>query len=95
MADYVPTTEDNGGVHLYSGIPNRAFYLASVAFGGYSWEKAGNIWWKAMNGGQVPSRCTFVQFADVTTEVAEELYGEEAAKTVRNAWNEVGVMRRH
>ncbi|KAK4243621.1 hypothetical protein C7999DRAFT_18056 [Corynascus novoguineensis] len=95
MADYEPIPEDNGGVHLYSGIPNRAFYLASAAFGGYSWEKAGQIWWKAMSSGRVPSRCTFIQFADVTTEVAEELFGEDAAKIVRDAWNEVGVRRKY
>jgi Zn-dependent metalloprotease len=34
--DYKTTEDDNGGVHLYSGIPNKAFYLASVAFKGYS-----------------------------------------------------------
>ncbi|KAK3900482.1 hypothetical protein C8A05DRAFT_45687 [Staphylotrichum tortipilum] len=95
MSEYTPTTQDNGGVHLYSGIPNRAFYLASVAFGGFSWEKAGQIWWKAMKSGLVPARCTFVQFADVTTDVAEGLYGEEGAKIVRAAWNEVGVTRKH
>lgn len=95
MADYKPTTDDNGGVHLYSGIPNKAFYLASVAFGGYSWEKAGQIWWKAMSSGRVPAKCTFTQFADVTTDVAEELFGDDGAKTVRNAWNEVGVTRKH
>lgn len=95
MDGYKKTTRDNGGVHLYSGIPNKAFYLASVAFGGYSWEKAGQIWWKAMTSGSVPPRCSFVQFADVTTEVAEELYGEEAAKIVRSAWTEVGVVRKH
>ncbi|KAL2193059.1 metalloprotease [Corynascus similis CBS 632.67] len=95
MADYEPIPEDNGGVHLYSGIPNKAFYLASAAFGGYSWEKAGQIWWKAMSSGRVPSRCTFIQFADVTTEVAEELFGEDAAKIVRDSWNEVGVKRKY
>ncbi|KAJ8127639.1 hypothetical protein O1611_g5994 [Lasiodiplodia mahajangana] len=42
--DYKATDDDNGGVHLYSGIPNKAFYLSAVAFGGYSWEKAGKIW---------------------------------------------------
>ena len=26
MRDYVETTEDNGGVHINSGILNRAFY---------------------------------------------------------------------
>jgi Zn-dependent metalloprotease len=37
-------TSDNGGVHINSGIPNKAFYLACVAFGGSSWEKCGKIW---------------------------------------------------
>ncbi|KAK2029038.1 metalloprotease [Colletotrichum zoysiae] len=93
--DYVPTFEDNGGVHIYSGIPNRAFYLAAMAFGGFSYEKAGPIWWKAMNSGRIPPRCTFLQFADVTTETAEELYGEEAGTIVRTAWVEVGVERKN
>ncbi|KAK4139081.1 uncharacterized protein C8A04DRAFT_33457 [Dichotomopilus funicola] len=95
MSDYKPTTDDNGGVHLYSGIPNKAFYLASVAFGGYSWEKAGQIWWKTMSAGRVPASCTFVQFADATVDTAEELFGADAAKTVRDAWNQVGVTRKN
>ncbi|KAL7783652.1 metalloprotease [Trichoderma ceciliae] len=93
LAKYKSTTEDNGGVHIFSGIPNKAFFLASVAFGGYSWERAGQIWWKTMNCGKVPARCTFRQFADVTVECAEELFGEDAARTVRKAWSEVGVTR--
>ncbi|KZL63190.1 peptidase m4 thermolysin, partial [Colletotrichum incanum] len=92
--DYVPTFEDNGGVHIYSGIPNRAFYLVAQAFGGFSYEKAGPIWWKAITSGRIPPRCTFVQFADVTTETAEEMYGDEAGKVVRDAWNKVGVKRK-
>jgi Zn-dependent metalloprotease len=94
FASYVPTYDDNGGVHLYSGIPNKAFYLASVAFGGYSWEKAGRIWWETMQSGQIPARCTFIQFADVTVDKAEELFGADAAGTVRRAWDEVGVVRK-
>ena len=39
MKDFIKTREDNGGVHLNSGIPNRAFYLAATAIGGYAWEK--------------------------------------------------------
>ncbi|KAI1141228.1 Metalloprotease [Hypoxylon sp. FL0543] len=92
--DYKVTAEDNGGVHLYSGIPNKAFYNAAVAFGGYSWEKAGKIWWETMRSGQVPARCTFIQFADVTVDKAEELFGEDAAAIVRKAWNDVGVTRK-
>ncbi len=32
--DYVRTFEDNGGVHINSGIPNKAFYLLSTKLGG-------------------------------------------------------------
>ncbi|KAI1278334.1 metalloprotease [Xylaria sp. FL0933] len=92
--DYKNTFEDNGGVHLYSGIPNKAFYLSAVAFGGYSWEKAGKIWWETLQSGQIPPRCTFIQFADATVDKAEELFGDDAAAIVRKAWNEVGVVRK-
>ncbi|KAH9993013.1 Metalloprotease [Xylariaceae sp. FL0662B] len=91
---YKTTTEDNGGVHIYSGIPNKAFYNVAVAFSGYSWEKAGKIWWAAMQSGQVPPRCTFIQFADLTVDKAEELFGDDDAATVRKAWNDVGVVRK-
>ncbi|KEY70732.1 hypothetical protein S7711_03228 [Stachybotrys chartarum IBT 7711] len=36
MSRYETTFEDNGGVHVFSGIPNKAFQLAATAFGGYS-----------------------------------------------------------
>ncbi|CAI6079779.1 unnamed protein product [Clonostachys chloroleuca] len=91
MDQYKTMYEDNGGVHIYSGIPNKAFYLASVAFDGYSWEKAGQIWWKTMTSGKIPPKCSFKQFATVTIEVAEEAFGKPAADKVRNAWLEVGV----
>ncbi|KPM42552.1 hypothetical protein AK830_g3992 [Neonectria ditissima] len=93
MKDYKVMVEDNGGVHVYSGIPNRAFYLASVAFGGFSWEKAGKIWWESMKSGKIAPKCQFRQFADVTVETAEELFGKDAAKIVRKAWTDVGVTK--
>jgi Zn-dependent metalloprotease len=33
MDGYVDTDDDNGGVHINSGIPNHAFYLASMGSG--------------------------------------------------------------
>ncbi|KAL6409886.1 hypothetical protein AUP68_06288 [Ilyonectria robusta] len=91
MKDYEVMVEDNGGVHIYSGIPNKAFYLASVAFGGYSWEKAGKIWWETMRSGKIAPKCQFKHFADITAETAEELFDKKAAKIVRKAWTDVGV----
>ena len=38
---YIDTDEDNGGVHLNSGIPNRAFALAAIELGGFAWEHGG------------------------------------------------------
>ena len=52
MADYVETTDDNGGVHLNSGIPNHAFYLAATAIGGHAWEVAGQVWFDVLTGGR-------------------------------------------
>lgn len=99
MDDYKTMFEDNGGVHIYSGIPNKAFYLASVAFGGYSWEKAGKIWWRTMNSGKIPPKCDFKKFAQATIEVAKELDDgkgadgkKTAAQIVRKAWQDVGVL---
>src|ERR1043166_736750 len=48
MKDYDSTPEDNGGVHINSGIPNHAFYLVAIALGGKAWQKAGQIWYRAL-----------------------------------------------
>lgn len=88
---------DWGGVHYFSGIPNRAFALCALRFGGFAWEKAGRIWWNAsiVKKASIPQKCTFIQFADVTVESAMELYGADAATIVRDVWNQVGVERKH
>ena len=41
MDDYVVTEEDNGGVHLNSGIPNRAFYELAMRLKGIRLGKSG------------------------------------------------------
>ena len=70
MDDYVDTVDDNGGVHLNSGIPNRAFHLAATAIGGSSAEGAGRIWYAALTGGQVGARTDFAGFAAATVAAA-------------------------
>ena len=66
--DYVETTDDNGGVHLNSGIPNRAFQLAAVAHRRHGWEGAGRIWYAALTGGT--SAADFATFAAATVAAA-------------------------
>jgi hypothetical protein len=86
MVDYVDTTDDNGGVHTNSGIPNRAFYLAATAIGGDTWEGAGQIWYAALTGGKVTADTDFAGFAAATIAAA----GDHAA-AVSGAWATVGV----
>ena len=94
MAHYVDTTDDNGGVHINSGIPNRAFYLAATAIGGNAWEKAGKVWYVTLRDRLRP-RSNFKDAADLTVAAAKELFGARGAvaKAVANAWTAVGVLQ--
>jgi hypothetical protein len=86
LDDYVVTTADNGGVHLNSGIPNRAFHLAALAVGGRAIEGAGRIWYDALTGTAVPRDADFATFAAATVAAAGA-----HADAVREAWRQVGV----
>jgi Zn-dependent metalloprotease len=97
MADYKDLPDDNnprndnGGVHINSGIPNKAFYLAATALGGNAWEKAGPIWFKTLTE-KLKADAQFVDAANATVEAAGELYSSQEQDAVRGAWQEVGVL---
>jgi Zn-dependent metalloprotease len=90
--DYIETDDDNGGVHLNSGIPNRAFYLTAEALGGNAWEQAGQIWYDALQS-DITARVDFAGFAAATERAAEQRYGESSVEldAVRAGWAGVGV----
>ena len=91
MSGYVRTTEDNGGVHTNSGIPNHAFYLAAIALGGHSWEKAGRIWYETLRSPRLKSNATFAQFAALTVSQATTLFSSTESQAVSDAWKQVGI----
>jgi Zn-dependent metalloprotease len=93
MAGYVKTSQDNGGVHINSGIPNRAFFLAAKAIGGYAWQKTGLIWYRTLIGALNPN-ADFQAMANATTTVAGSLFGQSSSeqKAVSDAWSTVGVV---
>ncbi len=97
MDDYVDLPDnndprnDNGGVHINSGIPNRAFALAAKALGGHAWEKAGRIWYEVLTTKLRPNT-QFDAAAHATVDVAGMLFGETEQEAVHNAWKEVGVL---
>lgn len=93
MDDYVETTSDYGGVHINSGIPNKAFYEAAMELGGYAWERAGKIWYITLRD-KLSATPDFQEAAEKTLEAAGELFGVNSPEqiAVKNGWGKVGIM---
>ena len=92
MRGYVTGSDDNGGVHINSGIPNRAFYLAATALGGFTWVSVGRIWYRVLTEKLSPT-AQFHDFALATVAMAGELYGTggQVQTTIADAWSAVGL----
>ncbi len=92
MNDYRNVSYDNGGVHINSGIPNHAFYVMARELGGFAWEKAGQIWYIAQRD-HLDSKANFQVAANVTYQVAGNLYGKNSLEqqAVQTGWQEVGI----
>ena len=93
MKHYVKTHEDNRGVHINSGIPNRAFYETAIRLGGNAWTKAGRIWYVTLRDKLRPDS-SFRDAARWTVAAAKELYGAGSLeqKAVREGWAAVGIV---
>ena len=79
---------DRGGVHINSGIPNRAFVLTAKALQGNAWDVAGRIWFEPLL--QLPTSAKFMDCAKVTVQVAGA-HGAAAKAAVQAAWQKVGI----
>ena len=92
MRDFKRIHDDNGGVHVNSGIPNHAFYLVARELGGRSWDHAGPVWYETLRDPGLRSNATFHDFAQVTVRAAQHRFGSgPVSNAVRDAWNQVGV----
>jgi bacillolysin len=100
-----PTPQnDNGGVHINSGIPNQAFYLAIEGgtnrtsgirvqgVGGANREQIEKVYYRAF-AQLMPSNATFSLARAVTLQAAQDLYGVNSPpyNAVRDGWTAVGV----
>ncbi|WP_232549356.1 protealysin inhibitor emfourin [Propioniciclava soli] len=92
MADYVDTTDDYGGVHINSGIPNKAFHALATRLGGPAWEAPLQIWYDVLTG-DIRADCTFATFAHLTLAAARARFGARSveADAVAAAWASVEV----
>ncbi|HEY7152406.1 MAG TPA: M4 family metallopeptidase [Gemmataceae bacterium] len=79
---------DNGGVHINSGIPNRAFALTAKALKGHAWDLAGRIWYDTLL--QLNTSSQFLDCAKLTVQIATG-HGAAAKKAVKAAWKKVGI----
>jgi len=94
---YLPLSYDNGGVHVNSGIPNRALYLLAEGLtneglgNSIGREKTGIIAWVTMIG--LSNRASFDDAVNLMIAVAESLFGIDSQETVATklAWKSVGL----
>jgi Zn-dependent metalloprotease len=96
MKNYVNTSSDNGGVHINSGIPNYAFFVAAAEIGGNAWEKAGLIWYRTLKD-KLKYDSNFEQCAFLTWQTAGEIFGAGSLEqqAVRKGWSAVGLDATH
>ena len=83
---------DNGGVHINSGIPNHAFYRASVELGGNAWETLGDVWYQSLQLLKADSR--FQDCAEITERETARQFGVRSREvnSVRRGWRAVGIV---
>lgn len=83
-------SQDNGGVHINSGIPNKAFYLIASSIGK---EKTEQIYYRALT--QYLTRSSkFIDLRLAVVQAAGEINGVTTANinVVKNAFDQVGVL---
>jgi Zn-dependent metalloprotease len=92
MDNYYRGLDDNGGVHINSGIPNKAFYLVADRIGGFSGDKAARIWYATLRDDRLRIKAKFSEFALLTYINAWNLFpGGNEANIVKSAWADVGI----
>ena len=79
--------------HYSSGPPNLAFCIACKTLGGKSWEKIGQVWYRAVTGFGPSSNMKMGKFADRTRKLAVQMYGgtPAVAAAIDKGWKQVGL----
>ncbi len=89
MKDYKNISYDNGGVHINSGIPNKAAFEVAQKIGR---DKLGAIWYRALTN-YMTSGAQFSDAVNATVQSATDLYGSASAEVqaVKDSWVSVGL----
>jgi hypothetical protein len=83
--------QDNGGVHINSGIPNHAFYLFATA-NGVGREKAETVFYEALDR-YLTRSSRFIDLRIAIVTIAENRFGQNSAEAnaARNAFDAVEI----
>jgi Zn-dependent metalloprotease len=79
--------QDNGGVHINSGIINRAYYLFASSVGK---EKAEQVFYRALDVYLLKSSI-FIDCRNAVVQAATDLYGATEANAAKSAFEAVGI----
>ncbi|MCP9764698.1 M4 family metallopeptidase [Lacihabitans soyangensis] len=83
-------SEDNGGVHINSGIPNHAFFKFATG-AGMNKDKAERVYWRAMTT-YLTRTSKFADLRVAVIQAAKDIYGEGQETTAaRAAFDFVGI----
>ena len=91
MSKYYDGSKDNHGVHINSGIPNRAFYLVASTIGTI---EATKIWYRGLQN--LWPTAQFADAVDVLVSAAKDLTRDNvvpagSTQAVRSAFKDVGL----
>jgi Zn-dependent metalloprotease len=91
VRDQYKGSNDNGGVHINSGIPNHAFYRFAIELKGNAWDTAGKAWYAALL--TLKSDASFVDMVQATDQVVVQQHGRGSAvhQALTAAWKAVGL----
>jgi Zn-dependent metalloprotease len=89
MAEIYTGTEDNGGVHINSGIPNWAYYKFATTIGN---AKAQKVYYKALTSYLAP-KSQFIDLRLAVVQAATDLHGANSAEVnaAKAAFDAVGI----
>ncbi len=82
-------SQDNGGVHINSGIPNHAFYWFATNQN-VGKERAEKVFYRALDNYLVASS-QFIDFRAAVAQSATDLYGTAIAEIAHQAMDRVGI----
>ncbi len=87
MSEFYTGSQDNGGVHINSGIVNKAYYLIATAVGK---DKAEKMYYRALTV-YLTSKSQFLDLRYAAEKSATDLYGATELAAVKSAFDQVEI----